>query len=83
MARLQHVCPNKGCRVYALAAGSDDKGDDEQEGAAHLPREKRILPELLERRRELIMKNEHVDARSCPKYYVSKSGMHCGRSRLL
>ena len=47
MARLQHVCPNKGCRVYALAAGSDDKGDDEQEGAAHLPREKRILPELL------------------------------------
>ena len=50
MARLQHVCPNKGCRVYALAAGGDDKGDDEQESTAHLDRK---------RRRDLIMKNEH------------------------
>jgi hypothetical protein len=29
MTRLQHVCPDKGCRSYALG------GDDEQEGAQH------------------------------------------------
>ena len=29
MTRPQHVCPNKGCRGYALG------GDDEQEGARH------------------------------------------------
>jgi hypothetical protein len=34
MTRPQHVCPNKACRGYALAAGDDDKGDDEQEGSA-------------------------------------------------
>jgi hypothetical protein len=28
MTRPQHVCPNKGCRGYALAAGGDDKGDE-------------------------------------------------------
>ena len=29
MGRPQHVCPNKGCRGYALGS------DDEQEGAQH------------------------------------------------
>jgi hypothetical protein len=36
MARPQLVCPVKGCRGYALVAGGDDRGDDEQEGFQHL-----------------------------------------------
>ena len=39
MARPQRVCPKEeGCRRDALAAGGDDKGNDEQEDSAHLPR---------------------------------------------
>jgi hypothetical protein len=45
MTRPQHVWPDKGSKTNAIAAGDDDKGD-EQEGSApctaHLANEKRI-----------------------------------------